>query len=878
MARKNVLRYVLSLMLMVLLCNTTGQVEAAEKEYKVINITAAELSASKSDISPVVQEYLDEARDNATDDKPYKIVIPAGTYNIVDGFRVYSNTYIYMKDVTLNRVSESGIFLRTGLWTDVVSGYEGYRNITIEGGTLNGNCHLDKYKKNNGSFIKMAHSTNVTLKNVTLKNGMDLHYIEVAGIDGFTMTGCTITGLENKSTADNTKKEIEAVQFDVLHDESRMSNFAKYDDTPMKNITITNCTFSNVQKGIGSHSMVVGVYFENVKITNNTFTNMTKDAISIEGYRNVTITGNTITNCGGGIEVKAMHSIEGLEVGDSKIYMPHDESMSKINPDMNVVISNNKITVKKTKYQSIPSAITIFGENIDAKTAKYAKIKELDYYVENVDIKNNTITTPAIGIKLGNSRKCNITDNSITYTGGASDSTNYDICIYDNSTYAYIYNNTLNKSGRHGIYVSNECNNTTILKNTVKDAYQTGIRVTGCTSNVVVKENTLTGNVGGGIVYENNSKGTIESNSIKNNKKIGITADAGSVVTINKNTVNNCPLDGISVKNKATATITSNTISSAKRYAIDVAPGSGNVIIKSNKISSAGKDSIFFEKKTKGTVESNTIKGSKKNAISVEANANVTINKNTITNSKLDGISVKAKGKATITYNTIKNSGRYGIDMAPGSKKVIIKNNKITVNGKDGIFFEKKTSGTVEDNTISDCKKNGISIEAGANVTVKNNTILKAKLDSISVKASGKATITDNTIKNSGRYAIDMAKGCGKVSISNNEISKSGKFDIHAITSYSLCLNKFGSIKAKKDKVAKNYASIKYPSVEGAKGYYIYKKTGNGAWKKIGSSKTTSYKDKKFKKGQNCQYMVVPYVTTGNVTVVGTDGKPLSVK
>ena len=878
MARKNVLRYVLVLMLMVLMCNTTEQIEAAEKEYKEINITASELAKSKDDISSVVQKYLDEARDNATDAKPYKIIIPEGEYKINTGFRVYSNTYIYMKGVTFNRVSESGIFIRTGLWTDSISGYEGFKNITIEGGTFNGNCHLDKYKNNNGSFIKMAHGKNITLKNVTLKNGMDLHYVEVAGIDGFTMKGCKIEGLENKSTADNSKKQIEAVQFDVLHDESRMANFAKYDDTPMKNITITNCKFSNVQKGIGSHSMVVGVYFDNVTITNNTFSNMTKDAISIEGYRNVTITGNTISNCGGGIEFKAMHSIEGLEVGDAKIYMPHDESMCQVDPNANLVISNNTITVKKTKYQSIPSAITIFGENIDEATAKKAKIKAMDYYVENVNISNNTITTPAIGIKLRDSRKGNITDNTITYTGGASDSTNYDICLYDNSTDAYVYNNTLNKSGRHGIYVSNGCDNTTIIKNTVKDAYATGIRVTGCKKNVIVKENTLTGNVAGGIVYENNSKGTIENNSINDNKKIGVTIDTGSTVTVHKNTINNCPIDAISVKSKATATITNNTIKSPTRYAIDVAPGSKKATIKNNKISSAGKDGIFFEKKTKGIVEGNTINSSKKNAISIDANASVEVIKNKINKSKLDGISVKAKGKAIISENTISNSGRYGIDMAPSSQKVSITNNTITVNGKDGIFFEKNTSGTVEGNTISDSKKNAISIDANANVTFNKNTISKSKLDAISVKAKGKATISSNIIKDSGRYGIDMAKGCGKVSVNDNSITKSGKCDIHAITSSSLSITGFGPITAKKQKVAKNYATIKYASIKGATGYYIYRKSGNGAWKKIGNSKTTSYKDVKFKKGATYQYAVVPYVNTGNITISGVMGNALSIK
>ena len=79
----------------------------------------------------------------------------------------------------------------------------------MKGVTLNGNGHLDKYKENKGSFITIVHCTNVTIKNVTMKNGMDLHYVGVAGVDGFTMSGCEIYGLDSKSATDTAKKDIE---------------------------------------------------------------------------------------------------------------------------------------------------------------------------------------------------------------------------------------------------------------------------------------------------------------------------------------------------------------------------------------------------------------------------------------------------------------------------------------------------------------------------------------------------------------------------------------------------------------------------------------------------------------------------------------------
>ena len=59
------------------------------------------LNMSAGDPYKIIQEALNEARDNATDEMPYKIVIPAGTYDLNGQLKVYSNTWVSMNGVTL---------------------------------------------------------------------------------------------------------------------------------------------------------------------------------------------------------------------------------------------------------------------------------------------------------------------------------------------------------------------------------------------------------------------------------------------------------------------------------------------------------------------------------------------------------------------------------------------------------------------------------------------------------------------------------------------------------------------------------------------------------------------------------------------------------
>lgn len=106
----------------------------------------------------------------------------------------------------------------------------------------------------------MAHATNVKISGVTLSGGGCAHQMEVCAIDGFTVDGCVFKDME--AVYDGVDKQ-EALQLDIPCSEDVFLN-AYQDGTVMKNVTIKNCTFSNVPRGLGSHTALLGAYHENI--------------------------------------------------------------------------------------------------------------------------------------------------------------------------------------------------------------------------------------------------------------------------------------------------------------------------------------------------------------------------------------------------------------------------------------------------------------------------------------------------------------------------------------------------------------------------------------------------------------------------------------
>ena len=278
----------------------TVEVNAATQTIDV-SITRTE------DAGKEIQDCLDKAKEDESGNTQYVFNFPKGEYDLFDTvLKVYSNSTLNMDGCILKRSGSDGVWksmLRIGNDTDKEGsgsgvgcyGYNGYHDITINGGTFDGNgsrAAIDGPKKC-PSMLRFGHGSNLTFNNVTLKNAYDNHQMEFAACQGITIRNCVFEGFVPKKGKEGAKAvnyaNNEAVQFDIMHNENHFSNYPFYDDTPCKDIVVDGCTFTNFQRGLGTHSAVAGSYFTNISFTNNTFTNISGYAITATNFKNSVI-------------------------------------------------------------------------------------------------------------------------------------------------------------------------------------------------------------------------------------------------------------------------------------------------------------------------------------------------------------------------------------------------------------------------------------------------------------------------------------------------------------------------------------------------------------------------------------------------------------
>lgn len=595
--------------IMVLMCGSVV-CQAAAKHYTVNKKTKTiTVKVSKGDdIADRVNEAITYAGKVGSKKNIYTVKVPKGSYTLKKTIHVYGNIILDTTGCTITYKKSDGNMLMLGD-TKVnekkskMSGYGSYQNITVKGGTWKG------YKKNSSSLFRMAHSKNVTLEKVTFSGGGCAHQVEVAAIDGFTVKNCTFRDMPGNGTSEKQ----EALQLDVPCSKYVFDGVV-LDGTPMKNVTITGCTFKNVPRGLGTHSMLVGYYHDNITITNNTFQNVAGECIVALNYTNCTISGNTIKKCGAGIlfqtfkpDVKAVYNT---------IYNGKQKAKGKIVTDTNSVITDNKITLKKSKDADESVAIKVYGYNL-TKAKKATGIGSSDtipkgnYYAGNVAVTDNTITTCGHGIHLLDAYDCTVAGNQITCTATTQ---KFDgIFVEFKSKRATIQKNTIKKSSRYGIFLKDQSTAKSITGNKITSSKDYAIGLydsSACTGKI--SNNTLT-NVKTTAIFVNlkSSAKEISGNKITSPGEKGISVYNGSSVagSISNNTITGSGDNGIFIGLKSSVTdITGNTVTKAAGRGIFV----------------------YNNSKVKGKISDNTVTGAKKGGIAVSGEKTDFTTNNTI--------------------------------------------------------------------------------------------------------------------------------------------------------------------------------------------------------------------------------------------------------
>lgn len=583
----------------------------------------------------IVEAALDYISGISSSSLQCEIYIPSGTYSQGTTFYIPSYTTIHLADdAVINLNVDSNMFVGANV-NDTDSGWGTYNNIVIEGGTYNCGSY-------NHTAIRFGHMQNVTIKNATFTNSVKNHIMEFGAVKGITITNSNFSGL---SSYDG-----ELIELDCMTDSEAFPQFKPYDYYCCEDVTISDCSFKNCGRGLGSHRNAVGYYFNNIKVTGCTFENHRGNAIEARQWTNSSITGNTFTNVGSGINT---------QVQQDTLYKGNSYSKSKLTYTANVTISDNTINLTSNSKQT---GILLAGYTISSSSQGVA---DGTYNVNGFTASNNTInigSNKAVAIKLFNSDSNTVTNN--TCVGNSTAAAGIHLSVADSNN---VSGNTLkNYTSTKAKVIYSESGNTsnTIDYNNIYNSGAYAIYLDGCTDKSV-SHNTIYGVAKkGGIGIFNKAK----------------------VKAVNYNIIAGSKKDGIVVYNKAVVTTMKyNNISDIKRYGVNIAKKATVKKIINNVIDSK-KNNIFVASDSKGAGFSFTTTslgvGEKVKLKKFYANGKSTTFSNTkssvasVSNGKIKGVK---KGKTKVI---LKMSGAKGYTVVKvGSKpeSVSVTNNNVTL-------------------------------------------------------------------------------------------------------------------------------------------------------------------------------------------------------
>ena len=200
-----------------------------------------------------IQAALDTARYGASESNVYRVTVEPGTYDLTRALHIYSNTVLQLDGVTLNRNPEATAnMLRTGDYdsaSEGATGYDAHSNIVVQGGVFDGGGTAN-------TMIKVAHARDFVMKNITFQNEHNGHIMEIAGVDGFTVKGCSF----KDHYMDVGEVGYESIQLDILKEGHIVQ--CRSEALTMKNILIEDCLFENCPRGVGSHTAILSAPFD----------------------------------------------------------------------------------------------------------------------------------------------------------------------------------------------------------------------------------------------------------------------------------------------------------------------------------------------------------------------------------------------------------------------------------------------------------------------------------------------------------------------------------------------------------------------------------------------------------------------------------------
>ncbi len=407
------------------------------------------------------------------------LIIPPGTYILAQALNIgpAGNIRVVANGATLRR-SASAPSDMFALIQNIVpegqagetsySGYSGSKNIHISGGIwdVNGRAGGPTFKSNGLIF---AHSTNITIKDLTVLDVLGYHAIEINSTDGAVVENCTFSGFNDDN---DTRQASAAVQFDFPSAPTMAALL--YDNTFCKNVSMIGCTtkesadLGSYGRMVESHSTVDGFAHENIRIVDNYARGLIDYSILAQGWQNCVISGNTFESCNGGIKLEIP---DGILIGDKS-------------PIQNIVVADNVLDDMGVANGNVSGTLFVGGVYVLGLSSTVNG--------RNISISNNVIrkwlNSHAIVVDRGTQIK--ITGNSIS-EGSASSALGRAMYVLD-STYVIVSNNSVNSIKEGGLRVTTS-SNCQVENNVMFDIGTHGIQLIGAGTDVQISDNYIKG-------------------------------------------------------------------------------------------------------------------------------------------------------------------------------------------------------------------------------------------------------------------------------------------------------------------------------------------------------------------------------------------------
>lgn len=348
--------------------NSNAEVAAARNGFETLGKRLDGVD-SQLDTIAVIIDFV--KREGETWDEAINRVITLGNkvkflnkrYELYDTIILKNNTILDLHEETeLVRMHDKQMFISESSVNTIK--YEGVNNISVTGGIIihNGN----DIPRN---MFSLFHARNIKFENVTFKNIVASHAIDLVGCENVEIQSCKFLGYDHTKS---NEKFREVIQIDVCgqtgtgYDTEIYPVDSKcFDGTRTKNVLIENCIFDKsdtlppAHNCIGTHSQVANslegdVRSNNITIRNNVFignglitTEKDDGDISKAGkcirliqMSDVTIEGNIIKNYGRAVSCEILAKYRALN-GE---VVTDEEKVKKQNiGNVNVTIINNTI-------------------------------------------------------------------------------------------------------------------------------------------------------------------------------------------------------------------------------------------------------------------------------------------------------------------------------------------------------------------------------------------------------------------------------------------------------------------------------------------------------------------------------------------------------